>query len=354
MGHGLGDDATLGGILPGVIQEDWDFKGEPCNRVDIPAGTIILDGDLGDWTNLSISPVSTDMTGDGVPGFPGTDIESLYAAKDNDFLYLAISLNDGPPNQNVRYAASAAQQYNNHIPGDKTTEVYYDFINQAWVAQVSIDGISQTPETYPGNAVPGTDAIEWKIPLADMGNIAGRFVVFYSYSGYAYFKHDEYFTCLRIGPITSISGTLNVPSGDDGTGPVFISVYRYDGNLKTAPEKRLGGIIVYHEEYSPGMSYSVNGLPVGEDIFIAVWWDADYNGLVTPRDYLFKTGPYIVAEDGSTVVDTMVDLADLILVLQVLAGLDPEGVHLRGDVNGNSIVDLADAIYILQIIVNLR
>ena len=102
------------------------------------------------------------------------------------------------------------------------------------------------------------------------------------------------------------------------------------------------------------MSYSVNGLPVGEDIFIAVWWDADYNGLVTPRDYLFKAGPYTVAEDGSTVVDTMVDLADLILVLQVLAGLDPDNIHLRGDVNGNGIVDLAEAIYILQRIANLR
>jgi hypothetical protein len=30
MGHGLGDDPTLGGILPEFIQADWDFETVPC------------------------------------------------------------------------------------------------------------------------------------------------------------------------------------------------------------------------------------------------------------------------------------------------------------------------------------
>ena len=30
MGHGLGDDPTLGGILSGFIQADWDFETVPC------------------------------------------------------------------------------------------------------------------------------------------------------------------------------------------------------------------------------------------------------------------------------------------------------------------------------------
>jgi hypothetical protein len=30
MGHGLGDDPTLGGILPGFFQGDWDFEIVPC------------------------------------------------------------------------------------------------------------------------------------------------------------------------------------------------------------------------------------------------------------------------------------------------------------------------------------
>jgi hypothetical protein len=52
--------------------------------------------------------------------------------------------------------------------------------------------------------------------------------------------------------------------------------------------------------------------------------------------------------------DRSVDLADLVIALQVLAGLDPDSLRLKGDVNGNGIVDLAEAIYIIQIMASMR
>jgi len=49
-----------------------------------------------------------------------------------------------------------------------------------------------------------------------------------------------------------------------------------------------------------------------------------------------------------------VDLSDAILALQVLAGLNPDGIHLSGDVNGDDNIGLADAIYILQKVSGMR
>lgn len=46
--------------------------------------------------------------------------------------------------------------------------------------------------------------------------------------------------------------------------------------------------------------------------------------------------------------DGGIDLADLLLSLQVLAGGSPAGVTLEGDVNGDGRIGLAEGIYILQ------
>ena len=52
--------------------------------------------------------------------------------------------------------------------------------------------------------------------------------------------------------------------------------------------------------------------------------------------------------------DGDVDLTDAILALQVLAGLNPDGIHLSADVDGDGRIGLAEIIYILQNIAELR
>jgi len=52
--------------------------------------------------------------------------------------------------------------------------------------------------------------------------------------------------------------------------------------------------------------------------------------------------------------DRSVDLADAILAIQVLTGVNPAGILLEADVNGDGKIGLEEAIYILQIVGQVR
>ena len=135
-----------------------------------------------------------------------------------------------------------------------------------------------------------------------MGNLSGRFIRVYTHAYGPYLPSEDHFTHLRIKPLTNITGTLNVPA-HDGTGLIFITVFRYDGSFNSTPENRVGGTVIYPDDYSEEMIYTVTDLPPGEQVFVSVWWDADFNGVVTPGDYVSRAGPVTVAEGGSTVAD---------------------------------------------------
>ena len=49
-----------------------------------------------------------------------------------------------------------------------------------------------------------------------------------------------------------------------------------------------------------------------------------------------------------------IDLTDAVLALQIIAGLNPEGVNLNADVNGDGKIGLAEVLYILQTVSGLR
>ena len=49
-----------------------------------------------------------------------------------------------------------------------------------------------------------------------------------------------------------------------------------------------------------------------------------------------------------------VDMADAILALKVMSGMDSTGVSLSGDVNADGKIGLAEVIYILQYVAGLR
>ena len=52
--------------------------------------------------------------------------------------------------------------------------------------------------------------------------------------------------------------------------------------------------------------------------------------------------------------DRNVDMSDAILVLQIVAGLNPGGIHLGADVNADDKVGIAEMIYILQEVSGLK
>jgi len=314
MGYGLdpsNPDATLGGIFPDFTQDDWGLEGIMASgEIAIPQATInVQDDSLVDWAG--IAPVFQDITGDGDPNHSGSDLQDLYLAKDGTYLYGRMTLADGPPNTAVQANPWEAMGYSvefelrsSQFVGGRTMMVDYTqegkWRVQVWEEQEGYQ--SQMLATYvDGYAEAVGNDLEWKVPLADLGSINGRFIyTWIQWLPYTQAPSDDNETCLRIGPLSSISGTLNVPDYD-GDGPLYIWVYQSEnGVFNPDPKNLLGMDIIYPEEYSAGMSYIVDGLPVGEQVFVAVRWDADFNGLKTRGDYVGKAGPYTVATDGTT------------------------------------------------------
>jgi len=96
MGHGLGNDATLGGILPDYTQDTWSRGADslqPCGPVTVPTATInVQDGSVNDWNGISPSPlIFTDVTGD-AEGNNGLDISKVYLAQDGTNLYIRMDM----------------------------------------------------------------------------------------------------------------------------------------------------------------------------------------------------------------------------------------------------------------------
>ncbi len=284
-GHGLGDDETLGGIVPDQTQEDWGFEGRICGEAVIPEvadGAIAIDGNMADWSG--ISAIDTDVTGDAF-SWTGMDTESLYLAEDNNYLYALIKL-DGPPNENenIGYSISLMNEYRSDSKGYLETSATYTE-SLGWDVTFS-DSLAGTTHNYADTAGTGADFIEFRVPLADTGEISGRYIRYFS-SSWSW-PVDNNYTGLKISPASKITGTLNIP-GYDGQGPVYVGVYSYNGSFNTEGGILQGYQIVYPEDYQSGMTYSITGLPAGVDVFVNAWWDADFNGVLTQSDHIVNT-----------------------------------------------------------------
>ncbi|PIR13622.1 hypothetical protein COV49_01560 [Candidatus Falkowbacteria bacterium CG11_big_fil_rev_8_21_14_0_20_39_10] len=75
--------------------------------------------------------------------------------------------------------------------------------------------------------------------------------------------------------------------------------------------------------------------------------------VVTKAD---DTGKLLVFTDGAGDIngDNQITLADAIIALQIISGLNPGGIDLEADVNGDNKIGLPEVIYVLQIIGGLR
>ena len=306
VGHGLGDDPTLGGILPDYdTQEKWDLDYMPCGIIEIAdgAGISITGTTVADWNG--ITPVFTDQTGDGDPDHLGSDLKDLYLAKDDQFLYVRMTLADGPPNTNSMNYWVQFRKTAEEYRGGRYTEAHFDPGASQWcIDVVEWDYNGNLLEHYAqlgdAQAVVSDNNydLEWRVPLNEIGPLSGRFLTTAIHWIPAYGEIDELNeTCLRIGPLTSVTGTLTVPE-HDGNDPIYVGVYRYDGSFYADPDNRLGLEII--REYTAGMTYTVTNLPVGEDVFVCAHWDADFNGLPTQGDRFCRTDHFQTQEAGNT------------------------------------------------------
>jgi hypothetical protein len=330
MGHGLGDDPTLGGILPDFsTQDQWlkemDGVFMPTGLLTISQvtdGAITIDGSVGDWTASGIVPVLTDVTGERGQGMAANgDLQKLFLALDSQYLYVRMDL-AGAWNlsgQNFMYGLRFRQSPGDgpDKPGD--VKIFARNRNGAWEVKaqsVQAGGWYGAPGTPSNPANPTATAsaaaagavVEWRVPR---GSAAGRFLAadtdawFYDSinpNGWEYwYAYDRNSTCLQIQPSANVTGTLTVP-GYDGVGPVRIAVYEYgpDLNFNTDSKKRIGSLGIYPDgSGNLPATYTVANLPVGSRVFVTVFWDRDNNGVISPGDYTNFYQPFTTAAAGT-------------------------------------------------------
>jgi len=269
VGHGLGDDPTLGGILPDMTQYEWqllcDLQPGGLFYLDfISPWQIIIDGDVSDWTEDQL--VLVDISGDtdeDSSDISGVDIENLYMAYDWEYVYGAISLCDevSDPCQTRSYSLTMSYSPDNSSALDALRlEVYlsesysygnlhhmtYDEWGWKWwhdIAELEF-GVGQ-------------NAVEFRVPFADIPvYLPGRFVAVRS-SGWDPMWYDsdgeENLTHLQIGEVGTISGTV-VYNGCKSA-PIFVQAY-------TDLEDPEGSIVVGTMITEPG-PYTLEGVGLG-------------------------------------------------------------------------------------------
>ena len=413
MGHGLGNDPTLGGIFPAYAQDNWDkllYKALliPTGTVIIPTKTINVDGQTSDWTGISPFLVPVGLV-EGSFNDAGLDIDKVFLARDDNNYYFRIDT--AGPRGNPAYIYDYFLEFKktpgtgSYLPGDKRVGARY-YTKDVWTittaggtviefhmlrdtsggyssgsyqvktvgtdnpalptsgqtqpgyyagsinngnlnihiyngtTQLSVWGpvsgntltsgsvqysngsnwcnyntssgsyvsstiwsayvavwteISQGAYTWQGsylgdNMAMGLDkTVEWKAPLAALGDVSGYFLT--ARANPNAFGFDNYrwgeasYTTQQIGPESAmgkVSGNLTIPDYD-GFGNIYIGVYSSATGYK--PGGALAFQTIYPGGYTPDMAFSFDQLPVGAKVFIAIHWDRDGNGIISAGDY---------------------------------------------------------------------
>ena len=325
---------VLNGIFPDLQTNDdltRELELQPYGFFNISTvadGVMSIDGSSSDWPGNSL--VFTDLINDEDPyaDFSGMDIEKFYLVKDSTYLYAAIKLYDNDPltTDNAGYVFQANQSFESSCtPGDRIDSVWYQ---SGWSPNVSerIWPCYATPiliNSYdPSYVEVGTKFMEWKVSLTDMGNLSGKFVQVYSHYMNGHPPSDFNTTHIMLDT-ASVSGevTSSIPAG---TSHIFI--WAYDGaDPNTA--KVLGKTVIQGTG-----SYTIEGLPIGGNVYLYALLDVDNNGIKTAADYAnLISGPSIVLS-GGTVVNLLVDTS-----------LDSDGDGIQDDIEISSGTNPNDA-----------
>lgn len=240
FGHGLGDDATLGGVWPDMSQWDWQTAfelqpGEVFNLDFVLPGDIVVDGNVSDWDmdQLVYIDISGDTDKDEDPNpndVNGVDIKDVYLAYDFSNLYGAISFYDGMGTtwQNYDIRLGYVPQNDSEFGAMRFhISIYYDSISGTLYRINDQNGFTYWDDIGSFNADYGADAIEFSVPLSNLpGELAGRFISIAtdgSDSAWTSWGEDEDNTNMRIGGLGSISGNVSYDGycGD----PIFVQAY---------------------------------------------------------------------------------------------------------------------------------
>ena len=161
---------TYYSINHGSVQ-NVSVGGQPCFNIPQQNSTITIDGDMSDWSTLSLGPIGTDPANNVGHHDISSDLLEAWAYADTENLYLAMKVNGGGSYNydNVNYQVylyTSNETYKAKYFGDwYDHEGYGDLFywDQQWNEG---GGIWQTRVYLEAQAGPG-GYIEWKVPLCD-------------------------------------------------------------------------------------------------------------------------------------------------------------------------------------------
>jgi len=313
VGKGLGNDATLGGILPGMTQYDWqlNFGLEPGGLFylqEIYPWQKDRDGFVYLWLNkhMVFSDISGDTENeDNVTG--NIDISKLYMGYDDAYLYGALTFNDSNSwNQDRTYNLdmSYQPQDNESLDSIRLQISVNGGTATASIAQM-VDSYGyrhwETVPFYPSAKATG-NGVNFTIPWSYLpGYLPGRFISLAADghdNTWYYWNSDDDYTHLQIGELGCISGTV---AWDGWKGaPIFVQAYTDVNN----PEDSIVAATMITE---PG-PYTLEGIGLGWEGYIKAFTP------VFGFDNVFELGAFDI-ESTTSVFLWLEDLEDVDLVL---------------------------------------
>ncbi|MCK5617189.1 hypothetical protein KAR91_85790 [Candidatus Pacearchaeota archaeon] len=243
---------------------------------DVPSASITVGGNSGDWAGVGAVAEDDEDADMGAPA--GSDVQSLFVARDNDSFYWMMSLYDPPASNNAGYNFVAS--------GESTDKTIYSEISLGEYSLYSYDKIgnyefiSDDP-----NDIGIGNVVEARIPLEEFDGTIKISVDSWTLADYL----DN--VTLRLPNSANINGTVTC-NAFSGTGKIFI--WAADGP-DPFTSRHLSNVVI---EDSP-FSYTIPDLPIGKTVYLFARWDADNNGLRTFGDYVWESGPVEVLSNGT-------------------------------------------------------
>ena len=271
VGHGLGDDATLGGIVPDMNQYDWQLE------FDLQPGGLFYLHEVYPWQVDKTDPIwyadiwlehqlifedPMSDTWEDVNNVNNVDIDRLYMGYDDEKLYGAIILHDY---NNVSSGQAYYNLYLSYTPDgmDSLDSIKLEIQSSGATVWGQVCHMNDS-YGYPYwdcmgmmSARMGQNGIDFSVPWYSIpSHLPGRFIslnvsgsdsMWYNWNG------EDNQTHLKIGEVGAISGTVsyNAYSG----APIFVQAY-------TDPRAPEDSLVASTMITAPG-PYTLEGIGLG-------------------------------------------------------------------------------------------
>jgi len=258
MGHGLGNDATLGGIAPDMTHDVWQwmFDYQPGGLVLLDAvgpGEIVVNGDANEWSPGQLV-LDDSASEEDIWMVQGVNIDKVYLARQGPHLVGAVTFYDdldanghyyyelkfsySPDNQSARRSIRLAIVVEG---GLASGSLYYKNPDWRYIKSFDVEA--------------GANCVEFAVTSV-APHLRGRFISIDAEGAdgdWYEWDDDENDTHLKIGGMGTVSGTVSY-AGYIGA-PIFVEAY-------TELHDPEDSVVARTMIMAPG-AYSLDGIGIG-------------------------------------------------------------------------------------------